>query len=1132
MPSSPSLSSRVRSEHGDLGGDAQVWCRLDTCERGVWQSAQPAEPDLSAGLIMNSVHDEVLATKQWEQPLTTADMRARAAEWSLADDSRLLAYLEVFTESITSRTCEIQKQLEGLIHETLISGVKVHNVINDFSHLSSLQFMENRVYDEEVKAEPRDAQPPSKAEEEGALLEQVSEAFRLGVEVLRSSLEVVDLRQDSEDDDDSDEDTRFRHAEETLLRPLDPYLARPLPLLIGSAQFLKDDHVGLGELLSEEEADEKSSLGEYDSSKSETDSSSDGTNEPAIDNKMANYMQQEFGGFPANSNEPDMFTADAEELHSDGSDEDSGTRRDSSKRSSSVKENAELSEEKVKIQNAVDRQQTNDDQSAEEESESPFARKSGLFSGDGKLFDDDDEEGDLFRDVSTSTPPSTSNFPAPKLTQDGKKVPVGGVSILGGVPPLAAPWRKEKQAALHGHLASGNLSTHSDEVRSALLGSVTQGGQGTNMEGVVDPEASVGIGVFGNEKEESASLPPKATEKPLEGALFDEEDYSDLWTSTPTKVTSQPKVPTSHLTDPGLAEGCPVFLPSEDQSDKSRHVLFDNDEDDLLFSSTSAAVKTRSKPPKSLFSDDEEEDIFSGVKTAQAAASSQQTKAHFFENETAASKSRTSSRGIFLFEDEDGVSGPSAPVLEKPTDPADVSSQHPTNEPISLFTTEEVEDDDLFAARTPPAQLADSQSASWSVGSKGDAESVVEAVLEEPVAKSRTGSCFVFDQEDEIFKSSEDNLDVDLFAPAKPADLKKPPGGVSLFGGSSLFGGELRSRLEKVSMPRGGEPAALLPDAESLEEEASLAATIADPQCRPPLRDTKVISASFDEPADQNKTLISATKSRAKVKAKRRLPSRRKLQADSRSSDGDSKSPPADGMMFPSSHAPAALVAHSRSGAEPTINSPSLKPALMVVKSPSTEEEDLFAVNSLQPVPAEARHKPCQAVPAVATTTRSQAPFSESIFDDDREDDLFAVCAERFHQHVTPHQEQRSFDAVFGAGDTVPHWSEDRLSTNTAANSDAQAPPQETSKKVSNSIFDDDDDDDDIFVSKSGKSGNSALSSQAKRNTLFSDDTDDIFSSKPATVSTMEKKGTQPATRKSLPRTANFKDPLLGDISD
>ncbi|KAL1419007.1 hypothetical protein MTO96_025509 [Rhipicephalus appendiculatus] len=174
---------------------------------------------------MNSVVHDGEATKVWEQPLTTADMRARAAEWSLADDSRLLAYLEVFTRSITSRTCEIQKQLEGLVHETMISGVKVHNVINDFSHLNSLQFVENRVYDEEeVKAGSRDAQQPaSEEEEEGSLMGQVSEAFRLGVEVLHSSLEVVDLRQDSEEEDDDDSDAEEAHrAGEPLLRPLDP----------------------------------------------------------------------------------------------------------------------------------------------------------------------------------------------------------------------------------------------------------------------------------------------------------------------------------------------------------------------------------------------------------------------------------------------------------------------------------------------------------------------------------------------------------------------------------------------------------------------------------------------------------------------------------------------------------------------------------------------------------------------------------------------------------------------------------------------------------------------------------------------------------------------------------------------
>ncbi|KAL3185400.1 hypothetical protein MRX96_005426 [Rhipicephalus microplus] len=93
---------------------------------------------------------------------------------------------------------------------------------------------------------------------------------------------------------------------------------------------------------------------------------------------------------------------------------------------------------------------------------------------------------------------------------------------------------------------------------------------------------------------------------------------------------------------------------------------------------------------------------------------------------------------------------------------------------------------------------------------------------------------------------------------------------------------------------------------------------------------------------------------------------------------------------------------------------------------------------------------------------------------------------------------------------------------------DAKASLQETSEKVFTNIFDDDDGDD-IFAPKPS---NSALSYQAKQITLFSDDSDDIFLALPTSIAAVEKKGNQPATRKSLPQTRDFKDPLLGDISD
>ncbi|XP_075737762.1 uncharacterized protein LOC119175608 isoform X4 [Rhipicephalus microplus] len=947
------------------------------------------------------VHDNE-ATKVWEQPLTTADMRARAAEWSLADDSRLLAYLEAFTRSIISRTSEIQKQLEGLVHETMISDVKVHNVINDFSHLNSLQFVENRVYDEEdVKADSRDIQPAGSKEEESSLMGQVSEAFRLGVEVLHSSLEVVDLRQDSEEEDDEDSDAEeAHHAGEPLLRPLDPYLARPLPTLIGSDQFLKDDYVGLEELLSEDEGDEeKSSLGECDSSDSDA-SDMDGVKDPVIDNTMAAYMQQEFGGASSDSNE-ENFAGDPEELHSDH-----GSDVSSKKRTSVV-----LVEDSAKVLGVIETRQSTQEKS-------PFSGRTGLFSSSGKLFDDDDEEGDLFKDESTSVPPNK-----------------GGTNLFGSLPQHVTSMKGEP---------SRSLSVDHKDATSIAQNAAT------------------------------------ATQKASASGLIDQEDYSDLWTSTPTRG-----------------------LQSEDQGDKPKHVLFDDDEDDL-FSATNAAAQSESKPAKSLFSDDKEDSF---VNTALPVTRDQQSKPFL----NSARKWQPSSRGIFLFEDEDDGSENSCPasatVLKKPE--GWTSGKHSTNEPISMFAPEEDADEDLFAVHTPPAHLADSQSshsvqsASWSMGSKGDGEPMpgVEAMLEEPVSKPRSGSCFIFDQEEDIFESSEGNLDVDLFAPTKHIVPKKPPpGGVSLFGGSSLFGEELKSRLGSIpgqGLPPipGGLPGAL-------EEKA-----FADPQHQAPLRDTKVVSVSFDEPADQNKTLISATKGRAKVNTKRRPPSRRKLQADAKV-DGRSQDSSTHGALFPSSHADVAVVTHAEQ------NPGSLKPALMVAKSPSTEEEDLFAVNSLHhPAAADAKNRLDQA----------QVPFGKSIFDDDTEDDLFASCVE---SPDTSSHEHR--DTIFAAGDTVPHWSEDQLPKNGAANSDAKASLQETSEKVFTNIFDDDDGDD-IFAPKPS---NSALSYQAKQITLFSDDSDDIFLALPTSIAAVEKKGNQPATRKSLPQTRDFKDPLLGDISD
>lgn len=92
-------------------------------------------------------------------------------------------------------------------------------------------------------------QAESKEQQEAELVRRMRDAFQHGVQVVRSSLEFVDLNQEGDSDEDSEDEGA--PPAEPLFRSRDPYLHRALPLLIGSQAFVQDDRVGLGDLLSE-----------------------------------------------------------------------------------------------------------------------------------------------------------------------------------------------------------------------------------------------------------------------------------------------------------------------------------------------------------------------------------------------------------------------------------------------------------------------------------------------------------------------------------------------------------------------------------------------------------------------------------------------------------------------------------------------------------------------------------------------------------------------------------------------------------------------------------------------------------------------------------------------------------------
>ncbi|XP_010084617.1 PREDICTED: WASH complex subunit FAM21C-like, partial [Pterocles gutturalis] len=166
----------------------------------------------------------------------------------------LLHFLQEFSQQTISRTHEIKKQVDGLISETKATDCRLHNVFNDFLMLSNTQFIENRVYDEEVeepipKADVGDKteQEKTREQKEADLIPKIQEAVNYGLQVLDSAFEQLDIKAGNSDSEEEESNERV----ELILEPKDLYIDRPLPYLIGSRQFMEQDDVGLGDLSSE-----------------------------------------------------------------------------------------------------------------------------------------------------------------------------------------------------------------------------------------------------------------------------------------------------------------------------------------------------------------------------------------------------------------------------------------------------------------------------------------------------------------------------------------------------------------------------------------------------------------------------------------------------------------------------------------------------------------------------------------------------------------------------------------------------------------------------------------------------------------------------------------------------------------
>lgn len=556
----------------------------------------------------------------WERPWTLEEIRSSSGNWSLAADAGLLNFLQEFSQQTISKTHEIEKQLDGLIRDTKTTNCRLHNVFNDFLMLSNTQFIENRVYDEEVaepipKSDTGDKQDQEKTREqkEAELIPKVQEAVNYGLQVLESAFEQLDIKAGNSDSEEEEVNERV----EPILEPKDLYIDRPLPYIIGSQLFMEQEDVGLGEFSSEEGSIDSDRASDVDSEDVKEERESDEDSETrSEEQRLHTALSDEDDDDGSN-----LFDSEKEEEEDNVEDHAKSEKRPRptsfadelaarikgdipnkpNEGSESPPSVESVPKKQVKEKKEMRKVPSDDDDDDDlfkppeltNEDFSPFGTQGGLFSGGTGLFDDD--EDDFFVDVPRVKKVKEIKTPLneePSSSIPTKKIPVGGVSLFPGGDHVFNP------SSVHAEKDKSKPLTPKSETASKV------------------PTSS---GLFDDDDDFFGELKKNTTNSESDSKLFKEK--SDIPpatknnTVTPSQGTKE-TVAKQTFPQPSPEESKSLLHPSNKTHTKG---LFSDEEDseDLFVpgpkvSQTKSASLPARKPTKalSLFDDEEEDNLF------------------------------------------------------------------------------------------------------------------------------------------------------------------------------------------------------------------------------------------------------------------------------------------------------------------------------------------------------------------------------------------------------------------------------------------------------------------------------------------------------------------------------------------
>jgi WASH complex subunit FAM21 len=776
-----------------------------------------------------------LDAKLWERAWSLDELKAGSQQWTLASDAGLLLYLQGFSQRLTSRTHEIEKQVDGLVQETDASQTRVQNAFNEFLMLANTQFVESRVYDEEERREDTEKakkDEPEKTREqiEAEVIPRITSALQFGLDVLENAFDKIEV---AEDERSSDEEGEGRaQSAEPLLEPKDPYIVRPLPHLIGSVKFLQDDDVGIGIPESEDEEEEEDGAGKSEHGESESVSETSSSEESGSDvvkapkktkKKKDSVSSDDLFGVGASPGSSTLSSDESDESASERQDDDGGDDDEEGKLKAAsghdfaaelaarigaaVPKSAKESDDEAKHSDEDDdwkdeAEEENDAKTAprkdkqkkkkkkkEKAKEEERKRKEsgGLFdeSGDDGLGGEAFEKDGLFSTKGGGLFDGSDEDEGSLFDDKPKKAPEPAnaepsLSTKKKPPPGAVP------------MFGGNLFGGADEDEEAVEEAPVPV---VNKASTPAAKKTVGEGLFSSEGEENDDLfstiakPTVVDDQPKKATgLFDADDDNLFDKNEPNKPEGKQARKTKKPPVGGVSLFGGMMSPEGDE------------EDDLFSTIPSQSAAATSKSPgskpttaasggltSSLFDDDDEDDTQDDIFAIKSNTVEKGTLVKGTQPQESTAAKKKPVGGVSLFGGAD-LFGKSTEDI-KPKAEKQAESEKPKASPA--IDIEEDNEADLFSAQPKPAkQTAQPASTSTEKGGGG------------------------------LFDDDDDDEENDLFAikraPQKepPKEVKevkkKPVGGVSLFGGKDLFGAEDKHPKAKVEEKKAVDKGPLL----------------------------------------------------------------------------------------------------------------------------------------------------------------------------------------------------------------------------------------------------------------------------------------------------------------------------------